>query len=45
VDRGASRASVLCLFEAHTGDEARQVESGRSFDEIAAEAAHEEDEP
>ena len=37
--------TAIRRWQAHTGDEARHTESGRSFDEIAAEAAHEEDEP
>jgi DNA modification methylase len=36
--------TAIRRWQAHTGDEARHTESGRSFDEIAAEAAHQEDE-
>jgi DNA modification methylase len=37
--------TAIRRWQAHTGDEARQVESGRSFDEIAADVAHQEDRP
>ena len=33
--------TAIRRWQAHTGDEARHAESGRSFDEIAAEAAEE----